>query len=724
MAEEWRPSETGRSGPAAATEIHRPAARLEPGTELNDTYVVEELLAAGGMGEVYRGRNLATGETVAIKVILPEFAGDPTFMRLFLREAETLSRLTHDAIVRSHVMTVDRRLNRAYFAMEFVEGRSVKEIASDHPLTPEAVRRLLLRLASGLDVAHRAGIVHRDLSPDNVILPEDDVDRAKLIDFGIAKSARPGDKTILGDGFAGKDNFVSPEQLGDFKGMVSGRADVYSLALVAVAALRGRPLDMGGSDFDRLEKRRRPPELSDVPQPLRGLLDRMLQPDPANRPAGMAEVCVGLIDMAGELSGDGPVDRGWHPGRSRGGGLGAGPRHAGSGHQTGSGNKEKPTGKRAIAAPGPAERASRPGGSGGGRWILVAAGTVAALAVLAGGLVWLRPDVVFPSSGEVATGEAVSGPVAERDGGTPDDAAGVETPAPARRPAPDAANPSPPPPVRAEAAEAAGGDRQAMLGDPLRPDDSGPGQAPRPAPPVPSDNPAEPDHALERQPDPSLPDEIGPPKDSGEALDDTARFVDFIQRFDGGSCFYAIPADVADTAVRIEAYGGGVAPAERLLRQFQARFGIEPDIGFRPVTERQCAALDFAAERRTAGVDRAAIALQEDIVASGETVRARIEGLGASELVVLFVDGHGFVQDASAATSRRGETAELGLVAHLDGDAPEQHLMLAVTSKTALGPLLPKLPAQAAAVFARLDERLKQKAIAVSVGLESLRIGR
>ncbi|NDW05830.1 serine/threonine-protein kinase [Jiella pacifica] len=711
----------GERGSAPRTEAHRPAARLEPGTELNDTYVVEALLATGGMGEVYRGRNLATGETVAIKVILPEFAGDPTFMRLFLREAETLARLNHDAIVRSHVMTIDRRLNRAYFAMEFVEGRSLKEIASQAPLKPEAVRLLLLRLASGLDVAHRAGIVHRDLSPDNVILPEGDVERAKLIDFGIAKSARPGDNTILGDSFAGKDNFVSPEQLGDFGGDVTGRSDVYSLALVAVAALRGRPLDMGGSDFDRLDKRRRVPDLADVPPPLRGLLDRMLQPDPESRPDGMAEVCVALIDMEGELSGEGPVARGWHPGRSRGGAMGVAPQHAGLGAE------ETPAGKGRAAASRPTDRASRGPGSRGGRWMIVVACTLSAFAILAVGVGWLWPDVVFSPSSEVADGGAPADLVAERIGTAPDEAADADTPAPTQRPLDDAADRPQPRPLQAESAEPAAtaeGDRQAMLGDPARPDGDGLGQPARPAPLEPSQKPDAPDHDGERQPDPSLPDEIGPLQDSGEALDDTARFVDFIQRFDGGSCFYAIPADVADTAVRIEAYGGDVVPAERLLRQFQVRFGIEPDIGFRPVTERQCAALDFAAERRTEGGDRAAIALREDIVASGETVRARIEGLGASELVVLFVDGRGFVQDASAAARRRGDTAELGLVAHLDGDAPEQHLMLAMTSTIALGPLLPKLPAQAASVFARLDERLKQKAIGVSVNLKSLRIGR
>ena len=123
------------------------------------------------------------------------------------------------------------------------------------PLTPDEARKLFASVADGLALAHEAGVIHRDLSPDNIILRGGDVGRPKIIDFGIARSANVGDGTLIGGGFAGKYNFVSPEQLGIHGGEVDGRSDIYSLGLVMAAALRGKPLDMGGSQVDVIEKR-------------------------------------------------------------------------------------------------------------------------------------------------------------------------------------------------------------------------------------------------------------------------------------------------------------------------------------------------------------------------------------------------------------------------------------------------------------------------------------
>ncbi|ORE97224.1 serine/threonine protein kinase [Aurantimonas sp. 22II-16-19i] len=737
-----RPSDTVVAGGlAGVTEVHRPAARLEPGTELNDTYVVEELLAAGGMGEVYRGHNLATGETVAIKVILPEFAGDPTFMRLFLREASTLSRLSHDAIVRSQVMSIDKRLNRAYFAMEFVTGRSLKEVAAERPLSPGAVCRLMLRLASGLDVAHRAGIVHRDIAPDNVLLPDDDVERAKLIDFGIAKSARPGDKTILGGSFAGKYNFVSPEQLGRFGGEVTGKSDIYSLALVAVAALRGRPVDMAGSDFERLEKRARVPDLADVPERLGGLLAAMLQPDPAHRPSDMAEICGALLDIGAELPGGAPTGQGWHPRRSAGG--------VPPGSQGADGATAAAAGGAGPARDGRIRWTERRKPR---RWPVVAVAIVAAAGVSVGGIVWARPDfaggvseTALQIAARIGLGEPRDDPSV--DAGPP--ATGEETASQDDQP-PGRLVPALP--RGAPAGPTVGEDRQAMLGEPPRlpplaadppryrlpaPADHDPRPDPPtgrrdaqdPAPDRPADSPpySQPPIALPQpQPaDPLLPDgSFEPPQEPVEAMDDTARFVDFIQRFEGGTCFHAVPASVSDTKVRIDAYGKGAGPAQRLLDRFQARFGIEPDIGLRPVTEGQCAAVDFAAERRRSRVDRAAIALEDDVVGRGAPLKARIGNLGDHAFLVLFVDGLGFVQDATPVAKRRGDAASLGLFFRLKRDAPERQLMMVMTAGTPLGEMLPGLPAQAGSVFEDLARKLKQASIPVSVSLQSFRVER
>ena len=148
----------------------------------------------------------------------------------------------------------------------------------------EDARTLLYKVASGLAAAHEAGVIHRDLSPDNIILPGGKVGHAKIIDFGIARSANVGGETLLGGVFAGKYNFVSPEQLGMYGGEVTDRSDIYSLGLVMAAALRGASLNMSGSQVEVIEKRREVPDLSAVDESLRPIIEAMLQPNPAGPP--------------------------------------------------------------------------------------------------------------------------------------------------------------------------------------------------------------------------------------------------------------------------------------------------------------------------------------------------------------------------------------------------------------------------------------------------------
>src|SRR5262249_20591424 len=124
-------------------------------------------------------------------------------------------------------------------------GASLSKVYKQRPLESEEVRLLLDRAADGLAAAHEKGVIHRDISPDNIILPGRDLSQAKIIDFGISKMADPEAKTIVGDDFAGKYSYVSPEQLGMFGGEVDARSDIYSLGLGLVAASRGKPLDVG-----------------------------------------------------------------------------------------------------------------------------------------------------------------------------------------------------------------------------------------------------------------------------------------------------------------------------------------------------------------------------------------------------------------------------------------------------------------------------------------------
>jgi Protein kinase domain len=223
-------------------------------------------------------------------MLLPEMADNDAALALFRKEASALHYLVHDAIVRYFVFTVEPILRRPYLAMEFVDGHPLSEILAAGPLELDRLQRLIRRVASGLGAAHDRGIIHRDVSPDNIIVPHGDFSRAKIIDFGIARLTQFGDTTIIGSAFAGKLNYASPEQVGLFGGEVTAKSDIYSLGLILLQALTGHKLDMGGSQFELVEKRRRVPDLSAVDVRFRPLLERMLQPDPNDRAASMAEI--------------------------------------------------------------------------------------------------------------------------------------------------------------------------------------------------------------------------------------------------------------------------------------------------------------------------------------------------------------------------------------------------------------------------------------------------
>jgi len=295
MADRRNPDEDLTVGPSAKTARPQtpvgsaPASTILPGQLLGHTYRIEALLARGGMGEVYRARHAEIDTLHAIKIILPELAGNTRIVDLFRREASILRTIRHDAIVAYDGVFRDEN-GRLYLVMEFVDGPSLSKVLKQGPLPPAQVRELRDQLADGLAAAHEKGVIHRDLSPDNVILPGGTLSKAKIIDFGISKMADPEAKTILGDDFAGKYSYVSPEQVGLYGGKVDLRSDVYSLGLVLAAAAAGAPLDMGSSPISVVEARRAVPKLDRVPAELRPELTAMLQPDPASRPQSMRDV--------------------------------------------------------------------------------------------------------------------------------------------------------------------------------------------------------------------------------------------------------------------------------------------------------------------------------------------------------------------------------------------------------------------------------------------------
>ena len=257
-----------------------------PGSVLLTSFRIEALVASGGMGSVYRATHLLTGATVAVKTIRPEFAADAKMAELFRREAQALRRIAHPAIVRYEGAFASDD-GHMVLVMEFVEGKSLMELLRDGPLPVKAVRALRDRLAAGLAAAHREGVVHRDLSPDNVILPGGRIEDAKIIDFGIARQELADGATLVGDHFAGKLAWAAPEQFGLYGDAVDQRADIFSLGLVLAAAAIGRPLEMGTSINSAVRARSTPINIAALPAALRKDLQPMLQPDPAKRPASM-----------------------------------------------------------------------------------------------------------------------------------------------------------------------------------------------------------------------------------------------------------------------------------------------------------------------------------------------------------------------------------------------------------------------------------------------------
>lgn len=277
-----------------------PLSSLEPGLVINNMYRVEERLDQGGMGRVFRGTEIGTGESVAIKVILPEMAEDTKVTDMFRREARVLRQLHHDAIVRYFAyVPPDQNLNLHALVMGFIQGTKLSDTLKDGgPLKRKQVIKLTMRLADGLARAHDIGVVHRDLSPDNVMLQDGDIGKAVLIDFGISRSSTVKDVTIGAD-FAGKLKYVSPEQMGAFGGEAEGPSDVYSLGLLMVAMLLGKPMDMGSNFVDAVQKRQEVPDLSDIPEEFQPLIHEMLLPDPKERLPGMTAVIEALRAMEG-----------------------------------------------------------------------------------------------------------------------------------------------------------------------------------------------------------------------------------------------------------------------------------------------------------------------------------------------------------------------------------------------------------------------------------------
>ncbi len=263
----------------------RPGDAFQPGELLNNTYRIEALLGRGGTSDVYRARSEISGRLVALKVLKSEFSGNDDYLVLLTREEE-IREVRHDAVVRysENHRTQD---GHVYLLMDYVEGPGLDRKLKQGPMPVADLLTICRRVAEGLDAAHRRNIVHRDLSPDNIILRDGDPAQAVIIDFGIAKDTNPGAETIVGNEFAGKYAYAAPEQL---NGQTDARSDIYALGALLLANFRGRAPDVGKNPMEVVQKKSEPLDTQGVPEPLKTLIDRMADPVPDRRLQSAAEV--------------------------------------------------------------------------------------------------------------------------------------------------------------------------------------------------------------------------------------------------------------------------------------------------------------------------------------------------------------------------------------------------------------------------------------------------
>ncbi|MCC7054078.1 MAG: serine/threonine protein kinase [Gemmatimonadaceae bacterium] len=269
---------------------------------LGDRYLLEHELGRGGMGTVYLARDRRLDRPVALKVLPPEFASVPELRERFLRETRLAAGFSHPNIV--PVFAIEETDDVLAFAMGFVEGEALSaRVAREGPLSQRDAVRLMTDVGYALAYAHGRGVVHRDIKPDNIMI-ERATGRALVMDFGIARAITPvADKpglTRIGE-VVGTPEYMSPEQAAGEA--VDGRADLYSLGLVAWFALAGRTAVTGESTQRILVKQLTeviPPLAgvrTDLPPALSGAVDRCCAKEADDRFPN-AEALVEALDAA------------------------------------------------------------------------------------------------------------------------------------------------------------------------------------------------------------------------------------------------------------------------------------------------------------------------------------------------------------------------------------------------------------------------------------------
>jgi len=256
--------------------------RPTSGITLGGRFQLTTRIAIGGMGEVWKAKDLILGRIVAIKVLKEEYTGDPGFLQRFRAEARHTALLNHVGI--ANVFDYGEEEGSAYLVMELVPGQPLSSIIEhEQVLSPDRTLSIMAQTARALAVAHAQGLVHRDVKPGNLLITPDG--RVKVTDFGIARLADQVPLTQTGQ-VMGTAQYLAPEQATGQT--ATGASDIYSLGVIGYECLTGHRPFSGESQIAiaLAQVNDAPPPLPEsLPRPVRALLMSMLAKDPKNRPA-------------------------------------------------------------------------------------------------------------------------------------------------------------------------------------------------------------------------------------------------------------------------------------------------------------------------------------------------------------------------------------------------------------------------------------------------------
>lgn len=272
----------------------RPAGTAPLGLVLDARYRVDALIAVGGMATVYRALDTRLDRVVALKVMHPELAADASFVERFIREARSVARLSHPNVV--GVFDQGAEGAYVYLAMEYVPGCTLRDVLRERgALTPRAALDVLEPVLAALGAAHRAGFVHRDMKPENVLIGDDG--RVKVADFGLVKAVDTVTNTT--GTVLGTVSYLAPEQI-EQDDVADARVDVYACGVVLYEMLTGGRPHSGDSPAQVLYRHLNedvPPPSAAVPH-LGPELDRLVAVATSRAPEGRPEDAVALLALA------------------------------------------------------------------------------------------------------------------------------------------------------------------------------------------------------------------------------------------------------------------------------------------------------------------------------------------------------------------------------------------------------------------------------------------